>query len=232
MQLLVKDVMSKNLIKLKKDNTVGDVAQVFLARVIDGAPVVDDKSKVIGIFTKTHLIRAMAMGTPLQTPIERLMAKNIITISEKMLAEEALSIPVGRLPVVNDKGALVGWLTRTDLANAFFSRYQPLMENLLPALNTTRVALVLVNTEGFITICNQATEEIWGLQEGSTFIDRHVEEVFSTKKISIVLRTGTPAAEILTVKRATIAAQYTPLMNEEQVTGVVAVFQDITGLSV
>jgi predicted transcriptional regulator len=44
MQLLVREVMSKNLIKLKKNQTVGEVAQIFLSRVIDGAPVVDDKS--------------------------------------------------------------------------------------------------------------------------------------------------------------------------------------------
>lgn len=230
MQLLVREVMSKNLIKLKKDQTVGEVAQIFLNRVIDGAPVVDEKSKVIGIFTKTHLIRAMAMGTSLQTPVEKLMAKNIITISEKMLAEEALAIPVGRLPVVNDHGSLVGWLTRTDLAKAFFARYEPLMESLLPALNSTGVGLVLVNADGFITICNKAAEEIWGLQEGSSFIDRHIEEVFSTQKIMEVLSTGQAAAEIITIKQATIAVQYSPLLNEDQVTGAVAVFQDITGL--
>lgn len=230
MQLLVRDVMSKNLIKLKKNHTVGEVAQIFLSRVIDGAPVVDDNSKVIGIFTKTHLIRAMATGASLQTPVEKLMAKNIITISEKMLAEEALSIPVGRLPVVNDNGSLVGWLTRTDLANAFFTRYEPLMETLLPALNSTGVGLVLVNTEGLITICNQAAEQIWGIKQGDSFIDSHLDEVFATKRISEVLSTGLPVAELITIKGATIAVQYSPLLNDEQVTGAVAVFQDITGL--
>ncbi|HEX3032015.1 MAG TPA: CBS domain-containing protein, partial [Bacillota bacterium] len=192
MQLLVKDVMTKHLIKLKKSDTIGEVAQIFLNRSIDGAPIVDDKNKVIGMFTKTHLIRAMATGMALQTPIERLMVKNIITINEKMQAEEALAIPVGRLPVVNDKGNLVGWLTRTDLANAFFNRYKPLMESLLPALNITRVALVTVDTEGYITICNQATDELWGLQEGRTFIGQHVEAVFPSQKIGEVLTTGQP----------------------------------------
>ncbi|MFZ3172714.1 MAG: CBS domain-containing protein [Carboxydocellales bacterium] len=230
MQLLVREVMSKNSIKLKKNQTVGEVAQIFLSRVIDGAPVVDDKSKVIGIFTKTHLIRAMVTGASLQTPVEKLMTKNIISINEKMLAEKALSIPVGRLPVVNDNGSLVGWLTRTDLANAFFTRYEPLMETLLPALNSTGVGLVLVNEEGLIIICNQAAEQIWGIQQGSSYIDRHLDEVFANNRISEVLSTGLQVAELITIKGATIVVQYSPLLKDEQVTGAVAVFQDITEL--
>lgn len=231
MQLLVRDVMSTNIIKLKKSTTIGEAAQTFLNRSIDGAPIIDDKNRVVGIFTKTHLIRAMAIGTPLNIHVERVMSRNIITINEKMLAEEALSIPVGRLPVVDDAGDLVGWLTRTDLANAFSAAYKPLMENLLPALNMTRVGLVTVDVEGRIVIYNQATEEILGIPPGKTLIGQPMELVLpGLKMMSQVLNTGSPSSEKLDLNKSTFALQYSPIIIEEQVTGGVAMFQDITSL--
>lgn len=230
MQLLVRDVMSTNIIKLRKNTTIGEAAQTFLDRSIDGAPIIDDKNRVVGIFTKTHLIRAMAIGTPLHVQVERVMSRNIITINEKMLAEEALSIPVGRLPVVDDAGNLVGWLTRTDLANAFSAAYKPLMENLLPALNMVRVALVTVDSEGSIVIYNQATEEILGITPGSTIIGQPMELVLPGKSMALVLETGKPSSELLHINTATFAAQYSPIIADEQILGGVAMFQDITSL--
>ena len=66
MRVYVKDVMSKGVVKLSRDQTIKEVNQLFLDRVIDGAPVVDGAGKVIGVFTKTHLMRAM--GRSLDTP--------------------------------------------------------------------------------------------------------------------------------------------------------------------
>ncbi len=229
MQLLVREIMSKNLIKLKKSNTLVEVAQIFLKRLIDGAPVVDDHGKVIGIFTKTHLIRAMAMGTSIDKTIERIMEKNIITINEKMPALEALSIPVGRLPVVNEAGALVGWLTRTDLANAFYTNCQPYMVDLLPSLSSTSVGVVLTNEKGIINTCNQAAEQIWG-QQRKNFVGRPAEKTFPTRKISQVISSGKPETEILTVNQAKIVGQYSPILDNDQLSGTVLVFTDISGL--
>ncbi|HEX3033060.1 MAG TPA: CBS domain-containing protein [Bacillota bacterium] len=230
MQLLVRDVMTRNIIKLKKTTTIGEAAQIFLDRSIDGAPIIDDKNRVTGIFTKTHLIRAMAIGTPLNIQVDKVMSRNIITINEKMLAEEALSIPVGRLPVVDDQGNLVGWLTRTDLANAFSAAIKPLMEGLLPALNRTGVALVSVDSEGIINIYNQATEVVLGITPGSTMIGQPMEVILPGQMMAQVLETGKPTSEILYLNNRTYAAQYSPIITDEQVTGGVAIYQDITGL--
>lgn len=158
MRVLVKDVMSKGVLKLRKHQTIGEVNQLFLARVIDGAPVVDDSGKVMGIFTKTHLMRAM--GKPLDMPIEMLMNRNVITISELMPVEEAMNIPVGRLPVVNTEGLMVGWLTRTDLASAFVNHYKKSIDSFWQIFNTTCHGIISVNRLGEIEMMNKMAEQV------------------------------------------------------------------------
>lgn len=153
MRVLIKDVMSKGVVKLHKDWPVRKAAQIFLERVIDGAPVVDNENRVVGIFTKTHLMRALDKS--LDMPVERLMNKNVIFISETLPVEEALNIPVGRLPVVDDDGNMVGWLTRTDLAFAFIDQYKKAIEGLSAILDSLYVGVLAVDRKGQISLVNK-----------------------------------------------------------------------------
>lgn len=187
MRVFVKDVMSKGVVKLRKYQTIGEVKQLFLERVIDGAPVVDESGKVIGIFTKTHLMRAM--GKPLDTPIELLMNRNVISISESMPVEEAMNIPVGRLPVVNSNGLMVGWLTRTDLASAFVNQYKKSIDWFWNIFNSTSHGIISVESDGRVSMVNKEAQKILDVTADKV-MGKQAKEVFPDLKFLDVLKTG------------------------------------------
>lgn len=221
MRVLVKDVMSRGVLKLKKSDTIRDVARVFVDRVIDGAPVVDDSGKIVGVFTKTHLLKAF--GKPLDTPIDKLMNKNIITIGETMPVEEALNIPVGRLPVVNEQGVMVGWLTRTDLAFAYLDNYKKAIEGLETVFDSTYHGLLVIDGAGVITMINRSLKKMWDFREHS-YEGMHVSEVFPGLGMDNVLRTGQPVLGLqLEIHDKLNTIDITPVASQGAVEGAVAV---------
>ncbi len=221
MRVLVKDVMSKGVVKLKKTQTIHEVNQLFLDRVIDGAPVVDDIGRVIGVFTKTHLMRAF--GKPLDTPIERLMNKNVMTISESMPVEEAMNIPVGRLPVVDKNGKMVGWLTRTDLAKAFVDHYKRSIEGLLMVVDSTAHGLMAIDAGGKITVFNKTAEQLWDI-DAEEIVGMPVSQIFPVMKMDSILLSGDAASYRLQVDENIYQVDATPMKEDGRIVGGVAQF--------
>lgn len=72
----IKNFMSTNIIHLHPDDTLKQTADLFLQKRIDGAPVID-KGKIIGLLTKTHLIRAISNGTDMNKPIRFFMSRKL-----------------------------------------------------------------------------------------------------------------------------------------------------------
>lgn len=226
MRILVKDIMTRGVIKLDRNSTLQQVAKLFAERMIDGAPVVENK-KVVGVLTKTHLLRAMAQGLDLDTPIEALMSRNIITINQMMQAEEAMAIPVGRLPVVNERGELVGWLTRTDLASAFSEKYKFFTQDLIAILDSLPYALVAVDRDGNITTMNRAARELCGV-EAETALERPVQEIINCPDLLKVARNGIALYnQKLQVREKPVLANYFPVLAEERLIGAVALLHNL-----
>lgn len=224
MRVLVKDVMTKTVLKLQKNWTIKQAAQLFVERLIDGAPVVDDQGKVIGLFTKTHLMKCL--GKSLDTTVETLMNRNVITINQAMPVEEALSIPVGRLPVVNDQGVMVGWLTRTDLANSFLVQYEDAMERLAAVMDSTFNAIIAIDEKGIICTFNAAAERLFGVQ-AEVVLDKAISDCFPNVKLMDVLRTGRPRFCLPTeINGLPMEANITPVIRKGQIVGAVVVFQN------
>lgn len=224
MRVLVKDVMTKTVLKLHKHWTIKEAAQLFVERLIDGAPVVDDKGKVLGLFTKTHLMKCL--GKPLDTTVETLMNRNVITINQSMPLEEALSIPVGRLPVVNDQGVMVGWLTRTDLANSFMAQYQDAIERLAAVMDSTFNAIIAIDEMGNITTFNAAAERLWGI-DALEVLGGAITDLFPNVKLLDVLRTGRPRYGMsVEINGIPMEANITPVIKKGQIVGAVGVFQN------
>ncbi len=52
----VSDIMTQEVLSVKRDTSVNEVAQVMGAKDISGVPVVDDENHVVGIITELDLI--------------------------------------------------------------------------------------------------------------------------------------------------------------------------------
>jgi len=50
------EIMTKNVVTVRKETTVRELAEIFTSRRISSVPVVDDAGEIIGIVTETDLV--------------------------------------------------------------------------------------------------------------------------------------------------------------------------------
>lgn len=141
----VQDIMTKEVLTVKADTSVNDIAKLMGERNISGVPVVDDQQQVIGIITEQdlivrntrlelpHFIQILDMGRiPLEWPgqaQERMrhmlgtqasdvMTPKVTTVSPETEIEDLAELMVkhGVNPVpVIENERLVGIVSRADL---------------------------------------------------------------------------------------------------------------------
>ena len=97
------------------DKTVGDALALMKENRIGGIPVVDGR-KLIGIVTN----RDLRFQTDMQCPVSKVMtSEGLITTTSadiRMAAALLLENKIEKLPVVNEKGELVGLITYKDIS--------------------------------------------------------------------------------------------------------------------
>ena len=102
-------------VTILKDNTVGDALQIMQENKIGGIPVVDNDGMLIGIVTN----RDLRFQSDMERKIEEVMTKeNIVTTHEtdlKSAAKVLLENKIEKLPVVDNKGKLIGLITYRDI---------------------------------------------------------------------------------------------------------------------
>ena len=140
----VSEIMSRNVITIKKDTSIEEIAHILTENNISGVPVVDDENHVIGMVTQKDLLyRDIEPRFPavveilggliflkgvrhyqeelrkiVATKAENLMTRNVITINEDAEIEKAAELMVekdiNRIPVVIN-GNLAGIVSRADI---------------------------------------------------------------------------------------------------------------------
>lgn len=129
----VEEVMTRNVVSVPSDMPLQAVAEVLLDCGISGAPVVDDAGRVLGLVSKTDLVRwqmdeddqdlppfAADPGPFAEdaTTAEDVMTKGIVVVKAGASLSEAAGVMaragVHRVPVVDAAGVVVGLVTSMD----------------------------------------------------------------------------------------------------------------------
>ena len=55
--LTARDIMTKEVITVQEDMTIEALGRIFIEKRISGAPVIDNKEKLVGIVTENDLVR-------------------------------------------------------------------------------------------------------------------------------------------------------------------------------
>ena len=120
--MIVKDLMSANVVSIDSEATVKDAASKMAQQEI-GSLVVMEQNKPVGIVTERDLLsRVLALGRNAEaTRVEMVMSKPLICAGPDMDVTEATRFMVAKeikkLPITQE-GHLVGILTLTDLCAA------------------------------------------------------------------------------------------------------------------
>ena len=104
---------------IKRGSTVKDALDLMAEYHIGGIPVVDDENYLVGIVTN----RDLRFELDMEKHIDEVMSKeNIITTSQGTDMETAAQIlqenKIEKLPVVDEKGKLIGLITYKDITKA------------------------------------------------------------------------------------------------------------------
>jgi acetoin utilization protein AcuB len=194
--LLVKERMSSPVITIHPEVPIHDALKLMHKEKIRRLPVVDKKGRLIGIVSERDLLHASpSSATSLSVwevnylisklMVEKVMTKQVITISEDTPLEEAARImadnKVGGLPIIRD-GRLVGIITETDLFKIF-------LEMLGAREPGVRLAVLISNLPGELARLTKAIYEIGGnILDLGTFLGETSQNSEVTIKVSGVDR--------------------------------------------
>ncbi|WP_407454558.1 CBS domain-containing protein [Methanobrevibacter sp.] len=128
----VGDIASRDVISFAVDCSVKEACKKLADNDIDGAPVIKD-GKVVGVFTLTDLVRAIADDREKLT-VGELMSLNVVIVNEDLKIANAIEVmlkkSISRLIVADNDNNLLGIVTRTDLINTITNLDQfPIITN-------------------------------------------------------------------------------------------------------
>jgi len=132
MDQTVGDIMSRDVVTILPEENLTQLLSVMQDCGFRHLPVVDDEDgqRLVGLVTERDLlwltVSPLEPGAETrrsvfaeQTFVNRVMVKDVVTVTESAPASEAAKIMLdrksGALPVVADDGSLVGIVTTSDL---------------------------------------------------------------------------------------------------------------------
>jgi len=144
-EMLVRDVMTRNVLSISKFEGIMTVANILTEKNISGLPVVDKENKVIGIITQADILSMVGVSREHtfkdlfrymlgeRLPERRLgdlvgdiMTTPALTIKPDTNIAEAVKIMdekrIRRLTVVDEQHKLIGILTRADILKAVINK--------------------------------------------------------------------------------------------------------------
>lgn len=116
----IADVMVRDVTVLSPDATVAEAARVMAELDCGAVTVGSDRSQIAGIITgRDILLRVVAHGLPVDTPVGAVMSADVTTCRpEDQVDEVARAMAarqVRRMPVLDADGGLVGLVTLADI---------------------------------------------------------------------------------------------------------------------
>ena len=126
-ELKIEEVMSGVTHCLYPDMKMQEIVEFFRENKISGAPVLSRSGDLVGVISMEDLIRALKVYD-LDAPVQQYMSSQLITVYGKEPVVEALkkfvNRNVGRLPVVDENGKLIGILTKGDITRGLLKALQ------------------------------------------------------------------------------------------------------------
>jgi len=139
--ITVASIMTPNVITVKDKQTLREGAKFMYQHNIGGLIVLMDISnnesseidKPIGIITERDIARLVSFSSNLSTevPISEVMSKPLIPINQNSSIKEATDLMqqnnIKRLPILDNKGKLVGIITAKDILRSIMEFLKSIM---------------------------------------------------------------------------------------------------------
>ncbi|MGE5373059.1 MAG: sigma 54-interacting transcriptional regulator [Solirubrobacterales bacterium] len=225
----IKNYMTRNPITLRPSRSLAEAASLFLDHKIDGAPVVE-QGALVGLFTKTHLIRALAMRVdPDKAQVGEFMSRNVKTVSPEDGIWDIDILYTGRYPVVDD-GQLIGFITKSDIMVALNQIVGDVTGQLNTVIDSAYNPIIAIDRQGLIRIWNNAAAKLTGVSDEKV-LGRFINDVIPSSGLFNVVKTGKPEYGVhLRIGLVNTITNRAPIIKNGEITGAVAVLYDLSEL--
>ena len=129
---LVESLMSRNVITLVDTATVGEAWQLLAEQGVGQAPVLNGAGALVGLLSRADLLRPERLPTPdshalvwralLAQSVQDIMWTPVTSVSPdidiRRVARVLLDTGLPGLPVVDEQGGLIGFVSRSDILHA------------------------------------------------------------------------------------------------------------------
>ncbi|MGC8932261.1 MAG: chloride channel protein [Candidatus Methanodesulfokora sp.] len=130
-KILVREAMTTDVITVDPNVTAKEALDVLIRNKIGGLPVVDESRRLLGIVTFTDLAQVPAEHQS-KVRVGLIMTRDLIVAKPDETLYDAFrrmtSNQLGRLPVVDSSGKIVGILARVDVMRAYERELQKLSQ--------------------------------------------------------------------------------------------------------
>ncbi|MDQ0217923.1 CBS domain-containing protein [Peribacillus cavernae] len=230
--------MTPSPITVQPDQTLREAVHLLDLHGIDGLPVISQDRHVIGLLTKSRLMKLFVEGNSPNATVEKVMKRSIVTVGSDDSIANAWQIKVGRLPVVDDKGCLVGILTRTDILHSYSYHLRQLQETLHTAetlsiiLESAYEGIAVIDINGVIQEFNDAYCRFIG-KKREDVIGKHVTDIIENTRLHIVGETGIEEkGYVQRIQGQDMVVHRIPIQKEGKIIGVIGmlIFEGVTEL--
>ncbi len=122
----ISEIMSKNPRSVSPDTPVSEAAQLMKEEDVGLVPVVErvggaeTRGRLVGVVTDRDIaIRAVAEGRAVDSPVSDVMSGGVKTCSPDDSVDDAMEMmgreQVRRIPIVDERGSLVGVVSQADV---------------------------------------------------------------------------------------------------------------------
>ncbi|GAB6945899.1 CBS domain-containing protein [Vulcanisaeta sp. JCM 16161] len=121
----IKELIRDGIISCKSTDPITCAVAKMYMHNVGSVLVIDEDERPVGIFTERDLVRVVAEGISLDTPLMKVMSRKLITanVSESVIsaAMKMIENNIRHLPVV-EEGRAVGMVSIRDLVRALMAQ--------------------------------------------------------------------------------------------------------------
>lgn len=232
--MLLQEGTNTRISYLNLGDTIAKAVSIFMDLKIPIIPVLDGEGRLLSVFSRNSLYRAILDGATYKDIVDPYLIKEVVSISDDIsddqLADFVKGSPVGSVPVVNSEGKVLGLLSKANMVMTLFKHSELLNVQLKAILDSMHNGVIAVDSQGSITHINIGASRILGLKADNS-VGQSFNELLPNLDINPALIHGEVKIGLkYRHHNITMVVNITPLNIGGNIVGGIVIFQDLTDL--
>lgn len=166
--LQVGEAMTRDFGVVRQDMLISELVDLMPSHHWEEVMVLDDDELFAGMITREQIVRIISQGLPQDRPVKTLCSSRTITTTSEEELVDARDVmrkrKIGRLPVLDNEGRVVGVLTARDVCNGFSSKLEMLGEHMYAVMENISDAIQVIDCDGMVSFWNRGAEKLFGIK--------------------------------------------------------------------